>query len=47
MGKICERGRDFEGPEAVDSLFFDACEKGRCRVVRRAGGDVISGGNGG
>jgi len=49
-GKICDGGRDLEGMELVeycDNLFFDACEVGLCKVDRRAGGDVISGGKGG
>jgi hypothetical protein len=47
---MCDGGRDLEGIELTeycDNLFFDACEVGRCRVDRREGGDVISGGNGG
>ena len=49
-GNTCEGGRDLEGTELVeycDNLFFDAWEIGLCKVVRRAGGDVISGGSGG
>jgi hypothetical protein len=47
---MCEGGRDLEGTEwfeYCDSRFLDAYEFGRCKVDRRAGGDVISGGNGG
>lgn len=33
--------------EYCESLFFDAWESGRCRLERRAGGEVISGGSGG
>jgi hypothetical protein len=47
---MCEGGRDLEGMELVeycDNLFFDAYEVGRCKIDRREGGDVISGGNGG
>jgi len=47
---MCDGGRDLEGAECVeycDNLFLDACEVGRCKFDRRAGGDVISGGNGG
>lgn len=47
---MCDGGRDLEGMEFTeycDNLFFDACEVGRCRLVRREGGDVINGGNGG
>lgn len=33
--------------EYCESLFFDACESGRCKLDRRAGGEVISGGSGG
>lgn len=43
-------GLDLEGPEVLeycDSRFFDAYERGRWRVDRLAGGDVINGGNGG
>ena len=47
---MCDGGRDLEGAEYVeycDSLPLDACEVGRCKFDRRAGGDVISGGSGG
>lgn len=50
MGNTWEGGRDLEGTEwfeYCDSLFLEACEMGRCRVDRRAGGDVMSGGRGG
>lgn len=50
MGNTWEGGRDLEGTEWVEyceSLFFDACEFGRCKVERREGGDVTSGGRGG
>lgn len=47
---MCDGGRDLEGMELVeycDNLFFDAYEVGRCKIDRREGGDVISGGNDG
>ncbi len=44
-------GRDLDGRSEVieycESLFFDAWESGRCRLERRAGGDVTNGGSGG
>jgi hypothetical protein len=43
MGKICDGGRDLDGAdwfEYCDSLFFEACEDGRCRFDLRAGGEV-------
>ena len=48
MGKTWDTGRDRGGMEPVeycDSLFFDACDIGRERLVRRTGGDAASGGN--
>lgn len=33
--------------EYCDKRFLDACDIGRGRVLRRAGGEVISGGSGG
>jgi hypothetical protein len=50
IGKTWDGGRDREGPEVFeycDNLFFDANDRGRCRLVRLAGGDVTKGGNGG
>lgn len=47
MGTIYETGRDREGTEPVeywDNLFLDAWDIGRGIVVRRAGGEVMSGG---
>ncbi len=47
---MCDGGRDLEGTEFAeycDNLFFEACERGRCRFDRRVGGDVINGGKGG
>ncbi|KAF7561825.1 hypothetical protein G7046_g2309 [Stylonectria norvegica] len=50
MGNTWEVGRDLEGSEPVeycDSLFLEACDIGRDRVLLRDCGDVINGGSGG
>ena len=47
---MCEGGRDLECTEPAeycDRRFLDACDSGRGSVLRRGGGDVISGGRGG
>jgi hypothetical protein len=50
MGKICDGGRDREGPEPVeycDRRFLDAYDIGRGSVLLRPGGEVINGGSAG
>ena len=50
MGNMWEVGRDLEGISPVEyweSLFFEACDIGRDRVLRRDCGEVINGGRGG
>lgn len=50
MGNMWEVGRDLEGTEPTEyweRRFLDACDIGRCRVLRREEGEVMSGGRAG
>jgi hypothetical protein len=46
MGSMCDCGRDLDGTELAEyceSLFLEACDTGRGRLLRRDGVDVVNG----